>query len=59
MTQEAIRKALEKAGLPVPVGQLLDARWVAASGDWYVETPEGWFPPQGSHLEILPYGPTY
>lgn len=29
--------------LPEPPSSIVDARWIARSGDWYVRTAEGWF----------------
>ena len=32
-----------KYGLPIIGGPVLDTRYKMSSGDWYVQTPDGWF----------------
>lgn len=34
---------LKQNVLPSAPGPVLDARWIARSGDWWVETAQGWF----------------
>ena len=40
-TSDAIKKVLREHGLPVPEESLVNARWVAAHADWYVQTKKG------------------
>jgi hypothetical protein len=37
-----LRKALSDAGLPVP-DDVIDARYLMRTDDWYVLTRQGWF----------------
>jgi hypothetical protein len=43
MDTEKIQAALAIAGITVPAGTILDARYLTRSDDWYVRTNHGWF----------------
>ena len=48
-----------KHNLPPPPGEVIDARWVAARDDWYVQTAEGWYwlRPESRTWIHVPLGP--
>jgi len=43
MRHTELKKIFEDRGLPMPPGELLDARWQAGTQDWWAKTTEGWF----------------
>lgn len=54
-------KALADQGLPPAPGVPINARWIARSGDWWVETADGrwyWLDKRAKQWKLAPHGPS-
>jgi hypothetical protein len=56
-TPEDWAHILESNGLPPAPDPVIDGRWIARTGDWWVKTRRGWLWLDGRRWAPAPLGP--
>ena len=50
---------LREAGIEPPPGEIIMARYIMGSSDWYAEMEDGWYWWSGKEWKPCPNGPLY
>lgn len=59
MPHEKVASALQKAGIPLPAGELSYATVKIGTTDWYVVADDEWYWWSGKEWKLLPNGPLW